>query len=240
MPAKIRVAILDDHLGMIDGYCYRLSSAEDIEVVATATYGEAIETLLAENQVDVLFLDVAVPATKSDSTPYPILYVIPKFQSTYPNMSILIISMHASRALIKAVLEAGASGYILKDDQESIRNLASIVRLVAGGDIYLSPQASELLKKRQTGGLASTLTSRQLEALSICASYPDLTLDEMAKKMSIAGSTMRNLLSAVYIKLGVGNKAAAIAAARDFGLVDTKNPTPPSLKELGKEHAGED
>lgn len=111
MLPKIRVAILDDHQGIIDGYQYRLSGAADIEVVATALYGEDLEPILAQNLVNVLILDVHVPISPSNPNPYPILYQIPKLIQIYPELSVLVISMHAQRTLINAIMESGASGY---------------------------------------------------------------------------------------------------------------------------------
>jgi len=219
MPTKIRVAILDDHQGIIDGYQFRLNGAADIEVVATAIYGEELETILANNQVDVLLLDVHVPSSASNPNPYPILYQIPKLLQIYPDLSVLVISMHAQRTLINAIMESGASGYILKDDQASIRELASIVRMVANGGVHLSPLAYQQLLKRHTGELGQPLTPRQLEALSLCAAHPGASTAELAQKMNIAHSTMRNLLSGTYLKLKVRTRAEAVARARQSGLI---------------------
>ncbi|MCI0398697.1 MAG: hypothetical protein L0322_27725, partial [Chloroflexi bacterium] len=91
MSQKIRVAILDDHQSIIDGYIYRLSSAAEIEVVATAFYGRELEPMLAARPVDVLLLDVNVPTAPDNPNPYPILYEIPKLLQRYPNMNVLVI-----------------------------------------------------------------------------------------------------------------------------------------------------
>ena len=219
MAPKIRVAILDDHQGIIDGYQYRLSGATDIEVVATALYGEELEPILSRKPVDVLLLDVHVPTSASNPNPYPILFQIPKLLQIYPDISVLVISMHAQRTLISAIMESGASGYILKDDQASIRELASIVRMVANGGVHLSPLAYQQLLKRHTGELGQPLTPRQLEALSLCAAHPGASTAELAKKMNIAHSTMRNLLSGGYLKLKVRTRAEAVARARQMGLI---------------------
>src|SRR5689334_10653392 len=127
MPKKIKVAILDDHQSIIDGYLYRLREAPKIEVSGTLAFGSELEPWLAEHPADVMLLDVNVPAAPGNSNPYPILHVIPELLQTYPNLIILVISMHLERALIQAVMEAGASGYILKDDSASLRELGSIV-----------------------------------------------------------------------------------------------------------------
>ncbi len=136
---KIKVVILDDHQGIIDGYLYRLGEAPNIEVVATIHYGADLETTLAENAAQVLILDIQVPVSLENKNPYPILNAIPRVLKNFPGLTVIVISMYAQRTLIKAVLDAGASGYILKDDQNSIRELASIIKIIVEGGIHLSP-----------------------------------------------------------------------------------------------------
>jgi DNA-binding NarL/FixJ family response regulator len=216
---NLRVAILDDHQSIIDGYTYRLSAAADVEIVGSAMYGEDLEPLLQQLAVDVLLLDVQTPTSPENANLYPILHTIPSLLERYPGLNILVISMHAQRTLIRSVMEAGASGYLLKDDQAAIRDLAAVVRLVASGGMYLSAVANELLRKGYTKELGEILAPRQAEALSLCAAYPDATLAELAKKMKVAHSTVRNLLSGVYLRLGVNTRAAAIAKARQMGLL---------------------
>lgn len=217
MAEKIRVAILDDHQSIIDGYLYRLVQTGEIEVAATGRYGEELEPMLAKHQVDVLLLDVMVPTAADNENPYPILYLVPKLLQRYPEMSILIISMHAQRVLIKGVVEAGASGYILKDDQAIIRELAAVVRSVAQGGICFSRPVHDMLLKEQE--LDPVLTARQSEVLSLLAAYPDLTTAEAAARLQVAHSTIRNLLSGAYLRLEVHNRTAAIDKARQQGLL---------------------
>ena len=221
---KIRLAILDDHQGIIDGYLYRLSNAQDIEVVSTLSYGEALEPMLAQVPVDVLLLDVSVPTGPQNPNPYPILHLIPKLLQIYPNLEILVVTMYSQRALINSVMEAGASGFILKDDQVSIRELAAIIRIVAHGGIHLSQKAHQELMKRSTGNLSQPLSNRQTEALSMCAAYPEADTSQLALRMGVANSTMRNLLSGAYLKLNVRNRAAAVAKARQMGLIPPESP----------------
>jgi DNA-binding NarL/FixJ family response regulator len=219
MSPKIRVAILDDHQGIIDGYQYRLGSAPDIDVVATLTVGEELEPVLAGTPVDILLLDINVPVSSTDPSPFPILHLLPRLLQSYPDLDVLVISMHSQGTLINAIMEAGASGYLLKDDQAAIRNLADIVRSVAAGGIYLSLHAFEQLKKRPTGGLGLPLTSRQIEVLSLCAAYPQASTGALAKSLNIANSTLRNLLSGAYMRLNVRSRTAAVDQARRLGLI---------------------
>lgn len=217
MSSKIRVAILDDHQSIIDGYIYRLGQIPEIEVVATATFGDELEPMLAAHSLEVLLLDVQVATAPDNLNPYPILHLIPKLVEKYPDLNVLVISMHNQPTLIKAVMEAGASGYILKDDQATIVELGNIIRTVAKGAIYFSQQASQQLFRKIPGD--STLTIRQIEVLSLCAAYPNATTAELANRLGVANSTIRNLLSGAYIRLDVRNRAAAIAKVQKLGLI---------------------
>jgi two-component system nitrate/nitrite response regulator NarL len=219
MNKKLRVMILDDHQSIVDGYVYRLEKDPQIEVTATIHCGDDLEPTLAKHSVDVLLLDVNVPASIENRNPYPIIHAIPRLLQLHPGLNILVISMHAERGLIRAVMEAGASGYILKDDQATIKNLGSVVQSIAAGGVHFSQIALELYTKYLSTENDDLLTPRQLEVLSLCAAYPDSTSTELAEKMSISNSTVRNLLSAAYLKLGVHNRAAAIAKARETGVI---------------------
>jgi DNA-binding NarL/FixJ family response regulator len=226
---KIRVAILDDHPPIVEGYLSRLRAAENIEVVGYASNGDALNRLLEEKSVDVLLLDVIVPVSETNRSPYPILHVIPQILQAYPDLCVLVISMHNQQTLIRAVVEAGSSGYILKDDQNFLNDLPMIVESVAHGGIYFSQQAHQSLLKRRDQN--NQLTSRQQEALSLCAAHPDASTAELAKMLKVANSTLRNLLSGAYVALEVHSRVAAVAKAQQLGLVSSTIP-PVSIKDL--------
>ena len=221
---KIRVAILDDHQGIIDGYLYRLGNHPRIEIVGTASYGEDLESIMAKTPVDVLLLDVSVPTSAENSNIYPILHIIPSLLEIHSDLNILVISMHEERRLISAVKESGANGYILKDDQLVIRDLPNIIMEVANGGIFYSQKANEILMKRGDEQEDSILSPRQLEALSLCASYPNESSAQLARRMSISHSTIRNLLSGAYLKLDVQTRSAAVTKAQQLGII---SPPPP-------------
>lgn len=222
---KIRVAILDDHQSAVDGYAYRLSTHKNIDVVATANFGDQLEPLLTQHPVDVLVLDVSVPTSEKDHNPYPLLHLVPNLRAAYPDMAILIISMHKQRTLVRAVMEAGANGYILKDDRQAIMQLGEIIKSVAAGGVYFSEQSYAVLsEKSPLVDDVQLLTKRQLQALSYCAAFPDVSTKQLAKELNIGSSTLRNLLSNTYSRLGVSSRAAAIAKARELGLITPIHP----------------
>ncbi|MCP4139156.1 MAG: response regulator transcription factor [Chloroflexi bacterium] len=217
MSEKISVAILEDHQSVIDGYIHRLGQNPEIEIVGAANFGSELEILVTNHQVDVLLLDIKVPTSPENLKPYPILYEIPKLLQRYPNLKILVITMHNQSALIKSVMDAGASGYVLKDDIATIHQLDDVIITVAKGGVHLSQHAyQQLFKKMPKENIP---TPRQMEVLSLCVTYPDATSEELAKHLHVTQSTVRNLLSGVYIRLDVRSRAGAIIKARQLGLI---------------------
>lgn len=173
--------------------------------------------MLQKHDVDVLILDVEVPTGAENANPYPILHVIPDLLSQFENLSILVVSVHDQRSLIQSIIKAGASGYVLKDDQTLIRRLGAAVLSVAEGGVCFSQSVHQRLLSDTDE--VNLLTSRQREILSLLYAYPQLTTAQAARQLKIANSTVRNLLSNAYLRLGVHSRAAAIARAQQLGLL---------------------
>lgn len=219
MQSKVRVAILDDHPMIVEGYLSQLGRDPQIEVTATLGVADLLEPVLQRSEVDVLILDVSVPTSAENRNPYPILHVIPKLLEKHPNLNILVISMRAERGLIREVMAAGANGYVLKDDPYANANLPAVIKSVAEGGVYLSEEAGTLYGKQLEKENGKQPSPRQLEALSLCSAYPGEKSVVLAKKMHITHSAFRTLLSGAYIKLGARTRADAIAKARQMGLI---------------------
>jgi DNA-binding NarL/FixJ family response regulator len=215
MSAPIRVAIVEDHQSIIDGYLFRLQKAAGIGVVGFCYYGEDIEPLLAKQPVDVLLLDAQIPTAADNLAPFPLLVLLPKLLIRYPEMRALVITMHNSRSFIEHAMESGASGYVMKNDYSTIENLDSVIRSIASGGVYFSQEVSQILRKHQGG--ENELTPRQRDALALCAAYPNETTAMLARRLGVADSTMRNLLSGAYLKLDARNRAAALEEAHRRG-----------------------
>jgi len=232
MNKTIRVMILEDFQSTIDGYHYRLDNEPDIEIVATVSYGHELERTLSENQpIHVLLLDIRVPLSATDKNPYPILHVMPTLLERYPELHILVVSMYTQPVMIQAAKEAGASGYIVKDDRDALSKLSSVIHLVAGGSVFFSREAHEQLLLKSNDSVHLSL--RQKQVLSLCAAYPDMTSAEIGEMVGVADTTVRNLLSQIYTRLEVRGRAAAIAKATQVGLVSPVidvYPLDPSLK----------
>lgn len=223
--AKIRVAILEDHQSIIDGYRYRLGLDPEIEIVGVAQFGSELEALLKTLEVDVLFLDVNVKTAPDNATLFPIYHFLPKFAQLYPEMAILIISMIDNRTMIEAFMKMGVKGYIIKDETSVIEHLAEIVVSVSKGSNYVSQRVYDLLND-DPNRAKPVLTPRQLEALSLSAAHPNWSRADVAGVMVVEPATVRNLLSEVYYRLGVNNLASAVQKANELGLIGNKEHLP--------------
>ena len=221
MAEIIRVAILEDHPAIADGYKSYLEDETDIQLVGTLEVGEELpDFLVTHSPIHVLLLDVGVPTSHTNNSPYPILYLMPQLLQRHPGLNILVISMHKQKALIKAIVEAGASGFVFKDDRETLQKFSSVIHMIARGGIYFSREAHQLFMRQPLQ--AAHLSPRQLEVLSLCEAYPEKTTAELAEKLAVADATVRNTLSILYERLGVRGRAAALAKARELGLIAEK------------------
>jgi DNA-binding NarL/FixJ family response regulator len=126
---------------------------------------------------------------------------------------------------MRSLMEAGASGYILKDDQAAFKELGNIVLSIARGGIFFSKKAHSLYLQAEKLTTGELLTPRQMEVISLCAAYPDASTADLAQMMTISNSTVRNLLSSLYMRLGVHSRTAAVEKAREMGLITPRPPT---------------
>lgn len=213
----IRVAIVDNHQSVLDGCQLRLAQNPSIKIVATVMVGVEIEPMLSQQDVDILLLDLSIPTSDVDQSPYPVLQTIPALMGRHPNLRIVILSMYSGRSLLVRAVYSGVSGYIVKDDHRSIQQLGMVIEMIAQGETYFSPSLLPVV--RTIGNEEPLLTSRQAEVLALCAAYPNETTAQLAERMHVAHSTVRNLLSGVYTKLGINNRTAAVARAQELGLI---------------------
>lgn len=217
-PIQIRISILEDHQGIIDGYLYRLSSNKNFRIGGIARYGEDLDLMLSGNPTDILILDIEVPSSQTNPNPFPVLNAIPKLKKTWPKMAILVISSHTQQVLVERLFELGVQGYIFKNDFDAIEHLAEVIISVSKGGFYFSQGAYLQLRSLKSSEAHPLLSPRQLEALSLCVAFPDSSTIELAQRLGVTNSTFRNLLSKAYARLGVRTRVAAIAELQRMGI----------------------
>ncbi|MFN2146135.1 MAG: LuxR C-terminal-related transcriptional regulator [Anaerolineales bacterium] len=217
MQQIIRIGILEDHIATAMGLKAQLDLNPRLSVDWIAQYYQDVEANLKSHPTDLLILDIGVSNSPEETGPYPIFHVIPELLRIYPEIKILVISMHSRPALFKAINDTGASGYILKHDGESFKRLDEILLDIYENDsIYYS---SEVLKVLTEANQLPHLTNRQAQILSLIRSKPGFSNVELANVLVVAPSTIRNHLSDIYLKLGVSNRTSAIIKAQTLGLL---------------------
>lgn len=209
----IRVVLADDHPLYRSGTRRELEQIDGIEVVGEANDGDVALQQTMALEPDVLLLDVEMPTMSG-------VEVAERLQTMNLNTRLLALSAHDDREYVYGLLEAGASGYLLKDEADA-ELLAEAIRGVARGeDNWISRSlAVQLLRRRQVPDLAGgQLTNREQEVLKLVA----LGLDNptIAERLFISPHTVKNHLDKIkQQKIGVRTRAELIAWAWQHGLV---------------------
>jgi DNA-binding NarL/FixJ family response regulator len=207
----IRVAVADDHPHVAIALRALVEQTHDIRLVAESRRGEEVLALVRRVRPDVLFLDLLMEQTFDAQS------VIRDLRAGFPQLRICILSAYIEPARVRALLQAGVSGYILKDD-DYVSQIDSIIRDLAEGRLYLSPQAYEALAMAtRTEAEAQSLTDREVEVLRLASD--GLSNAKVARALHISAGTVRNHLSSAYRKLGVHSRHEALQVAADRHLI---------------------
>ena len=211
----IRVVMVDDHPIVRAGMRQVLNAAPDIQIIGEASNGQEALRQADELHPDVLVLDVNLPDING-------LEVTRRLQAKpLPHPAVLILTIHDDNQMIFALLQAGASGYVLKDD--ALETLAAAIQAVAHGERWLSSRITAQVVQRALGEThlaaspASGLTPRELEVLRLLAQ--GLDNEAIAQHLTLTIRTVQNHVSSIYGKLEVTSRAEAILYAIRQGLV---------------------
>jgi DNA-binding NarL/FixJ family response regulator len=206
----IRVVIADDHNVVRAGIRELLSDATDIEVVGEARNGrDAVDIALARRP-DVVVMDINMPELSG-------VEATRQIRQAAPEVHVLVLTSYQDDPYIYGLLDAGASGYILKtaEDQEIVR----AVRATASGQSAIDPAVAPRLIARLTGPAAhaGSLTDRELAVLRLAARGQ--TNKQIGVELQISDRTVQNHLANIYGKLGVASRTEAVTAALQRGLI---------------------
>jgi len=136
----IRILIVDDHQMFIDGLKTLLKNAEGIEVCGEALNGKQASEWLAENNADLVITDIEMPEMNG-------IELTRHIKATYPNTSVLVLTMYNERGIIETIAEAEAEGYILKNTGKL--ELLTAIRRISQGTSYYSKEVIEVLSTLQ-------------------------------------------------------------------------------------------
>jgi len=210
----IRIAITDDHPGMLKGLQGMLEGYTHLKVTALYPNGKALLAGLQQQAPDVLLLDVHLPDITGDELTRIIAH-------RYPDVKILILTSHDNIFFIRSLLRNGALGYILKTAEEEV--LTAAIESVYAGIQFLSPEVKDTLVKdtlrlKQTFATQSELTPREKDIIRLIAE--EYTSQEIAEKLLLSTRTVNNYRLGLMQKLDVKNMAGLIRKAIQMGLVE--------------------
>ena len=214
MQNTIRVLLVDDHPVVRRGLRAMLDELPELEPVGEAADGAAALRLLDEARQagaplpDVVLMDLQLGAGMNG------VEATRRITAQAGPPSVLILTTYSTDADILAAVEAGATGYLLKDAPSE--DLAGAVRAAARGETVLAPPVAARLMGRVRAG-RPTLSPRESEILGLLAE--GLANRQISKRLFISEATVKTHLVHVYDKLGVDSRTAAIAAALQGGLL---------------------
>ena len=204
---RIRLVIADDHPVVRAGLEGMLAGQPDFEIVGEASSGvEAVE-LTAALHPDVVLMDLRMAGMDGVAATIQI-------RKQQPETPVLVLTTYDSDADIRRAIEAGATGYVLKDTPRS--QLFSAIRAVAQGKSALAPAVlTRLLRYVQTP-VEEALSTREIEVLILVARGS--SNKEIARSLHISEATVKSHLIHIFSKLGVADRTAAVTVALERGL----------------------
>ncbi len=200
-----RVILADDHEIVRAGLRNALLELSDLDVVAEVGTGPDLIEALARHPIDLLIVDIAMP----DFEP---IGAVRQIKAQYPNVKVLVVSVHADEMYLVGLLDAGVDGYHLKD-QPLVDLQLAVQRILGGGRWISGPLVERLLHRRTTGPLPSAampqLTRRQRELLRLLAQGHDNR--KIAQATGLSVKTIENHLTRLYRSLGVYSRSEALS-----------------------------
>ena len=210
MGQTIRVIVADDHKVVRAGIRDLLSDEPDIQVVSEARNGqEAVELTLRERP-DVVVMDIHMPELSG-------VEATRQIRAAAPGVRVLVLTSYQDDPYIYGLLDAGASGYLLKTAEGG--EIVRAVRATAEGQAVIDPAVAPRLIARLTrpASPVDALTERELDVLRLAARGQ--TNKQIGAALQISDRTVQNHLANIYGKLGVASRTEAVTAALERNLI---------------------
>jgi DNA-binding NarL/FixJ family response regulator len=205
MSESIRVLIADDHPLVRAGLCTTLQTEPDIVIAGEASDGDEAQRQCAGLQPDVLVLDLNMDGP-------PAVATLASVRELCPRTRVLILTAYDGDTYVRALVQAGAMGYVLKD--EAPEALVQAVRSVARGGTWFSrPVVETLVHDKHDENDAPLLTERESQIMRLIAQGWDNA--RIAEELCLSEQTIRNYVSRLYGKIGVQTRAEAVVWGRD-------------------------
>lgn len=212
---KIRVLVADDHLLVREGVCKLLELDEKITVVGEAVDGEDVINKAKEMKPDLILMDLNMPKLSGIQASHQI-------KTFFPEIKIIILTIHDDEEYIYEVLKAGAEGYLQKD--VSAEELRSALQMVSNGEtLFPATVINRVMgrgRRKREENIEDILTDREIEVLDMMAKGN--TNRSIGEKLFISEKTVKNHVSSILKKLEVNDRTQAVIYAIKKGWVDLK------------------
>jgi DNA-binding NarL/FixJ family response regulator len=212
---KIRILLADDHRIMREGLCALITEQRGMEVMGEAENGRKAVELCTKLKPDVLIMDLSMPELNG-------IEAIGRIRMEYPDIKVLILSMHSDRKYVARALREGATGYMLKDCASE--ELIKAVRTVSAGRTYLSPRIMDVVLNDYVDRLSdeessvdALLSKREREVLQLLAE--GRSTKDIAHDLNVSVKTVETHRSQIMIKLDIHSIAGLTKFAVREGLV---------------------
>jgi len=210
----MKVVICDDQAIVRDGLAMLLKLEPDIDIVGTAEDGAEAVEMVADKRPDLILMDLKMPVMNG-------VEATRQIKTRHPEVKVLVLTTYADDEWVFDAIQAGASGYLLKDTPRE--ELIKAVRGTVTGKTYVDPSVAgrvlEQVSSRQTQPatlITGRLTQREVEVLRLIAR--GLSNADIADRLFLSDGTVRNHVSAILSKLGVSDRTQAAVIAIQHGL----------------------
>jgi DNA-binding NarL/FixJ family response regulator len=204
----IRLLIADDHPVVRDGLRAMLATQPDLELVGEATTGtQAVERARALRP-DVVLMDLQMPGLDGPAA-------IATLRQQAPEIRVLVLTTYGTDADITRAVDAGATGYLLKDAPRE--QLFAAIRAAAKGEAVLSPSVATRVLGRMRAPAQEALSPRELEILGAVAR--GLSNKDIGRRLYVSQATVKTHLLRIFGKLGVDDRTAAVTVALERGII---------------------
>jgi DNA-binding NarL/FixJ family response regulator len=204
----IRVLVVDDHPVVRSGLVGMLDIEDDLEIVGEAGDGEEALTRVAELAPDVVLMDLRMPRLDGAGATARIV-------AAHPSVRVLVLTTYDTDGDIVRAVEAGATGYLLKDTPRQA--LVDAIRAASRGETVLAPPVAARLMSRLRTPPTESLTPREVQVLAAVAR--GLSNGEIGRELYIGEATVKTHLLRAFAKLGVDDRTRAVTVAMERGIL---------------------
>lgn len=208
MTDTIHILIADDHPVVREGLAGMLAGQADFEVVATVADGQQAIESFKQLSPDVVLMDLRMPTLDG-------VGAIEAIKKLNPKANIIVLTTYDSDADIVRAIEAGATGYLLKDTPRE--ELFRAIRSASTGESVLAPAVASRLMTRMRAPAEENLSAREIEVLELVAKGN--SNKEVGKVLHISTATVKTHLIHIYSKLGVTDRTSAVTTAIERGII---------------------